>query len=399
MSDSTTPVSRMGALIAGSAISAVCGVLYAWSVFVLPLEELFHWSRRDLSLTFTFVLVSFSVGMFAGGALTSRKGPKLSVVLGAILLGAGMWTASLATSLSVLYLGYGILAGFGIGMINIVPTTVCLTLFPERKGLIGGVLTMALAFGTLLIGSVGAGRLISAFGVQMTFRVLAVALPLVACAGAVFMTMPAHSAKNSSGFGGLTLRETLQTKDYWLLWLWMFLLQTGGLMVIGHLVPFVRGISYGAETAAFMLGVYAVCNGLGRPLFGMLIDHFGRLVSMSLNAGLLACGLVALVLQSASHSPYLLFPCVVCVGLAYGGGIPQLAAMCMTLFGPRHFSEVYGFSTTPTMVGGLSGPFLGGALFVAFGSYHTAFLVAACVAACAVVPACLLRRAAPFDQR
>ena len=143
--------SRLIILLAGLVLCTVCGVLYAWSIFVVPLEQAFGWQRPETSLTFTFMITFFSLGMFAGGKLL-RFGPARAVQIGGALLCVGLLWASRIDSVIGLYLSYGVVSGFGIGIVNLVPAAVCLRWYPERKGLVSGLLTMALALGTLLFG-------------------------------------------------------------------------------------------------------------------------------------------------------------------------------------------------------------------------------------------------------
>lgn len=95
-------------------LCTVCGVLYAWSIFVVPLEQAFGWQRPETSLTFTFMITFFSLGMFAGGKLL-RFGPARAVQIGGALLCVGLLWASRIDSVIGLYLSYGVVSGFGIG--------------------------------------------------------------------------------------------------------------------------------------------------------------------------------------------------------------------------------------------------------------------------------------------
>ena len=143
--------SRLIILLAGLVLCTVCGVLYAWSIFVVPLEQAFGWQRPETSLTFPFMITFFSLGMFAGGKLL-RFGPARAVQIGGALLCVGLLWASRIDSVIGLYLSYGVVSGFGIGIVNLVPAAVCLRWYPERKGLVSGLLTMAPALGTLPVG-------------------------------------------------------------------------------------------------------------------------------------------------------------------------------------------------------------------------------------------------------
>ena len=287
--------SRLIILLAGLVLCTVCGVLYAWSIFVVPLEQAFGWQRPETSLTFTFMITFFSLGMFAGGKLL-RFGPARAVQIGGALLCVGLLWASRIDSVIGLYLSYGVVSGFGIGIVNLVPAAVCLRWYPERKGLVSGLLTMALALGTLLFGTVGAGWLIGKVGVSSTFMALAVLFLGIIVLGSLFLRMPEAAPGKEEG-DGVGLRDMLHTPSYWMIWGWMLTIQIGGLMIIGHIVPYALECGLTAAQAGLGMGVYAIANGVGRLFFGYVHDRFGRAWGMGLDAVFMGCGLVLLAVQ------------------------------------------------------------------------------------------------------
>lgn len=369
--------SRLIILLAGLVLCTVCGVLYAWSIFVVPLEQAFGWQRPETSLTFTFMITFFSLGMFAGGKLL-RFGPARAVQIGGALLCVGLLWASRIDSVIGLYLSYGVVSGFGIGIVNLVPAAVCLRWYPERKGLVSGLLTMALALGTLLFGTVGAGWLIGKVGVSSTFMALAVLFLGIIVLGSLFLRMPEAAPGKEEG-DGVGLRDMLHTPSYWMIWGWMLTIQIGGLMIIGHIVPYALECGLTAAQAGLGMGVYAIANGVGRLFFGYVHDRFGRAWGMGLDAVFMGCGLVLLAVLPSRFGMAGFLIAAVPVALAFGGTIPQLAALIMAFFGPRHFGVNYGFSTSPLMVASVCGPFIGGLIRAWSGDYLVALYVAAAI--------------------
>ena len=488
--------SRLIILLAGLVLCTVCGVLYAWSIFVVPLEQAFGWQRPETSLTFTFMITFFSLGMFAGGKLL-RFGPARAVQIGGALLCVGLLWASRIDSVIGLYLSYGVVSGFGIGIVNLVPAAVCLRWYPERKGLVSGLLTMALALGTLLFGTVGAGWLIGKVGVSSTFMALAVLFLGIIVLGSLFLRMPEAAPGKEEGDGvglrdmlhtpsywmiwgwmltiqigglmiighivpyalecgltaaqaglgtllfgtvgagwligkvgvsstfmalavlflgiivlgslflrmpeaapgkeegdGVGLRDMLHTPSYWMIWGWMLTIQIGGLMIIGHIVPYALECGLTAAQAGLGMGVYAIANGVGRLFFGYVHDRFGRAWGMGLDAVFMGCGLVLLAALPSRFGMAGFLIAAVPVALAFGGTIPQLAALIMAFFGPRHFGVNYGFSTSPLMVASVCGPFIGGLIRAWSGDYLVALYVAAAITLLGVAPAVVLREKA-----
>lgn len=149
-------------------------------------------------------------------------------------------------------------------------------------------------------------------------------------------------------------------------------------MVVGHLVPLAISCGLGASLPALMLSLYAVVNGLGRVLFGFLFDKFGFRVSLAADAALMTAGLMILNSCTGSAEWTTFAMGITAVGLAYGGCFSQLGALCMSLYGSRHFGAIYGFSSTQSMMGSFLGPFVAGCLFSIFGTYASS-LTAACI--------------------
>lgn len=395
-------------LLAGLVLCSVCGVLYAWSIFVLPLEHLFGWERSETSMTFTLMISFFSLGMFIGGRLLQRFSPFHTVLAGGLLLCAGLLGASMVTSLSGLYLWYGVCAGFGVGMVNLVPAAVCLRWYPAHRGIVSGLLTLALALGTLVFGTFGAGALIEHAGVQSAFRILAFVFLGSILLSAGFLRMPpqnlphmttdASALSNIKPEAGVPLSDMLRTSTYWMIWSWMLVVQIGGLMIIGHIVPYALEMGLTTAQAALAMGVYAVANGVGRLFFGYIHDRLGRTSGMVLGALFMGTGLLMLVVLPPVAGLVGFFAATVPVAMAYGGTIPQLSALIMAFFGPRFFGVNYGFSTSPLMVASLCGPFLGGLVRAQFGDYSSALYVAAFITFLGLIPALRLRSVAYFDS-
>ncbi|MFQ8734984.1 MAG: MFS transporter [Bilophila wadsworthia] len=301
--------------------------------------------------------------------------------------------ASRIDSVIGLYLSYWVVSGFGIGIVNLVPAAVCLRWYPERKGLVSGLLTMALALGTLLFGTVGAGWLIGKVGVSSTFMALAVLFLGIIVLGSLFLRMPEAAPGKEEG-DGVGLRDMLHTPSYWMIWGWMLTIQIGGLMIIGHIVPYALECGLTAAQAGLGMGVYAIANGVGRLFFGYVHDRFGRAWGMGLDAVFMGCGLVLLAVLPSRFGMAGFLIAAVPVALAFGGTIPQLAALIMAFFGPRHFGVNYGFSTSPLMVASVCGPFIGGLIRAWSGDYLVALYVAAAITLLGVAPAVVLREKA-----
>jgi OFA family oxalate/formate antiporter-like MFS transporter len=146
-------------LIAASAVGIhiSIGSVYAWSVFNLPLENAFGWAKSDVSITFSLAI--FFLGMSAAvmGRFVERNGPRKSGMVAAVFWGSGLLVASLGAKLGViqiLWLGYGVLGGIGLGIGYITPVSTLVKWFPDRRGMATGLAIMGFGFGAAIGGPV-----------------------------------------------------------------------------------------------------------------------------------------------------------------------------------------------------------------------------------------------------
>src|SRR5271166_1387054 len=142
---------RWGLAAAGFFMQMALGGVYAWSVFRIPLAKQFHWSISDVTITFTICVFTLGISAFFGGLLLNRKGPRLVALIGGFLYGLGIFLSSYsADKLWWLYLSYGLIAGVGLGFGYIVPITVLVKWFPDKRGLITGIAVAGFGAGALV---------------------------------------------------------------------------------------------------------------------------------------------------------------------------------------------------------------------------------------------------------
>ena len=134
--------------IVGVVVLLFAGLVYAWSVLSTPIgAEFTGWTKAQLSLTFTLVMILFCIGSLLCGLLAGKLSAKNAVRLGAVLFLAGFFIASRCQSPLTLYLGFGVLCGLGSGLSYNAVMSTMVRWFPDRPGLISGVLTAAISLG------------------------------------------------------------------------------------------------------------------------------------------------------------------------------------------------------------------------------------------------------------
>ena len=155
MTTNSTCNKRKIYLVVGVLAMLFSGVLYAWSILKAPFKTIFSWSDSSLALNFTLTMCFFCLGAFAGSLICKKIGPKITLVISGLLVGAGFGLTGLLTAdkLWLLYVAYAFLAGSGIGIsYNVVVSTVS-AWFPDRKGFCSGCLMMGFGLSTLLLGN------------------------------------------------------------------------------------------------------------------------------------------------------------------------------------------------------------------------------------------------------
>src|SRR5438132_1861178 len=280
-------MNRWFPIVVGVCMNLALGSLYAWSVFVLPLEKEFAWTRAETSWVFTISVVSFAVSFVLAGRIQDRRGPRVCAAIGGSLVGLGFVLASWTTSLWYLYVIFGVVVGVGNGFGYATPMPVASKWFPDRRGLVVGLMVGGYGAGSAVIGPL-ATRLITDIGWRPTFRLLGVVFLVMGLAGAWLLENPPQGYRpagwtppaNAAAGRDYSTAEMLRTPMFYALWIAYALGTTAGQMTISQLVPFARSAGLGALAATLALPVSAVGNAGGRILSGWMSDTLGRITTL-----------------------------------------------------------------------------------------------------------------------
>ena len=346
------------------AMMAISSPQYVWTLFVKPFQGATGAEAPAIQFTFSLLIVLQTFLSPAQGWLLDRFAPRLLVTAGALLSGLGWVLSAWAESLLSLYATYGLLCGVGTGIVYVGIVGLMVRWFPDMRGFATGVVAAGYGFGAFLT-TFPIDAMQRSLGHRPTLVTFGVILGLVGAAASLFLRMPnsAHAAPvvrgATSARRDYAPGEMLRTKLFWLLFLMMTMMSTGGLTVISQFAPFTRdfGVAdvtvFGLAALPLALTIDRVTNGLTRPFFGWVSDRIGRENTMGL-AFLLKAVAIALLLAYRDNA----MAVVLLSGLVFFGWGEIFSLFPATLtdsFGTANATTNYGFLYMAQGVGSILG--------------------------------------------
>jgi len=399
----STGLNRWWRVIGGLMMNIALGTLYAWSIFVAPLEKEFGWKRADTSMVFTIAVVVFALTFIVAGRLQDKFGPFWISLTGGVLVSLGFFLCSFTHSLTYLFVCFGVIGGLGNGFGYATPIPVMAKWFPDKRGLAVGLAVGGYGAGSALFGPLANLKLIPAYGVHTTFQILGAIFLVMTVIGAFLLknppagykpegwTPPPATAKAAATTQEFKPSEVLASPAFYLMWIAYALGTSAGLMVISQLVPFAKSVHISSAALATMtLVVGAAGNASGRILSGWMSDALGRLNVLRLMIALSAVSMPLLYLAGSNVS--FLYVMVFIVYWCYGTQLSVNASATADFFGAKNAGMNYGMLFTAWGVAGIIGPRIGGVLFDKYKNYQMAFYTAAVLAVVALIAEFLARR-------
>ena len=373
--------------IVGVIVLLFAGLVYAWSVLSTPIAaEFTGWTKAQLSLTFTLVMILFCIGSLLCGLLAGKLSAKNAVRVSAVLFLVGFFIASRCQSPITLYLGFGLLCGLASGLAYNGVMSTMVKWFPDKPGLISGVLLMGFGGGSFLIGKLYQAWTPAGIGGWRTsFVVLGIICCVVLAVCSFFFVAPGADFTVPAGKGGRAVaapREDikpaamLKRSAFWLYYVWAIAVSAAGLALISQAsgVVWEASADQTAASVATIVGLISICNAVGRVLFGGMYDKFGRSLSMQLVNGLFILTSVVLLLAMSSRSVVVVIIGFVIGGLAYSGVTPTNSAFCRAYFGPTSCPVNFHLINS-NLIFASFGSTISGALYDASGSYSSTFFL------------------------
>ena len=380
---STTSTRWIQLVLGLIAMMSISSPQYVWTLFTKPLQETLGAQLSAIQVTFTLVIVLQTFLSPLQGYLVDRFGARLLIAAGCLLSGLGWITAAYATSLTGLYLTYGLFCGIGTGIVYVGIVGLMVRWFPDRRGLATGVVAAGYGFGAILT-TFPIDSMMKESGYQHTLVVFGIILGLVGAAAALAMrsptaddVLPPPSVLTSSK--GATPDQMLRSKVFYLMFVMMTMMSTGGLMIISQFAAFSRdfGVAsvtvFGLAALPLALTVDRLTNGLTRPFFGWVSDRIGRENTMGIAFLMEAASVTLMVLFRDNALVFVILSGVVFFGW---GEIFSLFPSTLTdTFGAKHATTNYGLLYVAQGIGSILGGPLAALLREQTGSWLPVFAI------------------------
>ncbi|HWQ71827.1 MAG TPA: OFA family MFS transporter [Desulfitobacteriaceae bacterium] len=359
-------MNRWFVVIGALLIQVALGAVYIWSVFKAPLIEKFGWEPAATSLTYSITILMFAIGTIIFGKIQDKIGPKKVASIGGILLAIGLILSSFTTSVTWLYISFGVIGGLGIGAGYVCPLATCVKWFPDKKGLITGLAVAGFGAGALVFTPI-AKSFITSVGILTTFTYLGIIFGICVIVGAQFLKNPPPGYKPAGWnppepvSGGTkavgadySTSQMMKTPQFYLIWVSYLFGAAAGLMIIGQALPIATAQGLNAALAVSAVMIVSVFNSLGRILWGTISDKFGRIRTLMLI--FVICGITMICLKLFVGTMILVG--VSLVGFCFGGFLALYPSLTADFFGTKFLGMNYGTVFLSYGIAGVAGPML-----------------------------------------
>ncbi|MCP4133766.1 MAG: OFA family MFS transporter [bacterium] len=378
---------------AGIGINLALGILYTWSIFKAEIAKPggpFNWDPSTINDPYAVCCLLFAFAMIFAGKIQDKFGPRVTALIGGILVGAGFIWISQSYSYASWVLGFGVLAGVGIGFGYSSATPPALKWFPAAKtGLIAGLVVSGFGLASVYIAPL-AKYLIGAQGLQTTMKIFGIAFLIMLSILSMFLVNPPEGykpesqANNNSDDAPAAAAQTedftpshmLKQSSFWILWLIYFFGAGAGLMVIGSVAGMAKQ-SMG-ELAFMVVATMAVGNAGGRIVAGILSDKIGRSNTLAIMLTFQAILMFSSIflIGGESSSAAMLVIIATAIGFNYGTNLALFPSITKDLWGLKNFGTNYGIIFTAWGVGGFVLSRVSQMIKAATGSFNYSFLTA-----------------------
>ena len=355
------------------------GTVYAWSFFQSLLVSQLGWTYIQTAYAFSITIFSLGIAAAWAGRALPRFGPRKLATLGSAMFAGGYVAAGAALeieSMALFYLGYGCVGGAGIGLGYVTPVATAAKWFPERKGLVTGIVIMGFGLGASLLSKGLAPYLLTLTDgdLALVFTGLGIIFGCILIPSSLLLTDPPKT-QESPAAAKATVTDTGQASDsdsiaaslysskFLIMWLVFFFNISAGISVISVQSQLFQDVwrlgeplaepEALAQYGATLIAVSSLFNGLGRLFWASLSDRFGRTRVFRI---LLASQMVVFGVLMSERDPWIFAALVCYILLCFGGGFATMPSFVSDVFGSKRMSAIYGTILTAWSAAGIFGP-------------------------------------------
>ena len=354
---------RWAYAVIGIIVLLFAGLVYAWTTFSKPLTNL--WSQNALTWTSTIVMSFFCIGGLLSGIM-QKKGINIrnNLMISAVLLLAGFAISALlgkmTGSILFIYIGFGMLGGLGTGFAYNVILSAVSAWFPDKQGLISGILLMGFGISPFLMGLVYAANVDQMDGKggipwYICFLAIGIGCFVIMMIGSFTIKKPGKDftapqpkvkkqGKNTTEpFEEVETRQLVKKINFWLMFIWATITTIAGMTVVFLGTPIataaVPQLNDNASFLAVIVGLISIFNGIGRILFGSIFDKAGYKPTLLTICAVFIAAMGILILAMVSGSLIFLILGYIATGLSFGGVTTSQSAFCNKFFGAKHYAQ------------------------------------------------------------
>ncbi len=354
--------------VMGTLVHLCLGTVYAWSFFQKTVSETFGWSNSETAWAFSLAIFMLGVTASWGGQNLQKFGPRKLALIGAFLYALGYIISYFALkneSLWLLYFGYGIVGGIGLGLAYVTPVATVSKWFPDKQGLVTGMVVMGFGLGALLMSKLLAPIFLEYFEKDLAKTFLAIGITLLVLLPffASFLNLPTEEKTTEIPAEKLSATKEILSPNFIFIWIIFMFNVVAGMIFISFQSPLLQDLlkseNVNLDTAtleksgATLIAISALFNGLGRFFWGSVSDKLGRVSTFRLLLLIEAAVFASLIFIK---SPILFSVGVCLILLNYGGGFGVLPSLIKDFFGTKLMPIIYGAALTAWGIGGILGP-------------------------------------------
>ncbi len=354
-------------VIASFIIMLSIGSVYAWSIIASELVNNYGFSASQSQIIFGLIIAVFPVTMIFVGQLAKKMKHRYFGYIAGALFFAGYYLAAISQGdFLMILLGVGVLGGIATGFGYWVALTSPVQWFPERKGLITGIAAAGFGLGALFMSEISVVILNKGYNVLQLLQFFGIAYGLIIFTFSIFLHQVDGQADSNDQ--PVKVRHFIRSKIFMILFIGIFLGTFAGLMIIGSLRMI--GGQFDIDNNILVLGaaVFAIANFIGRLSWGFVSDHLGANFSIFLALLFQSFSILLLNILNLADFSYLILASL--VGFGFGGNFVLFAKETAQVYGVKNLGMVYPYVFVGYAIAGIAGPFCGGLLFDAFGSYY-----------------------------